>query len=97
MNGGFNNGDFNLKLPISKIKLCQIKALYSMYFRILLVVNLIGNDYCKILNIGTGAKKHTFISEGCLMVKCFAQCASVLSTYLSALCHIHFAINNIHF
>ena len=77
MNGGFNNGDFDLKLPISKIKLCQIKALYSMYFRILLVVNLIGNDYRKILNIGTGAKKHTFINEGCLMVRCFAQCARI--------------------
>ena len=29
MIGGFNNGNFNLKSPIAKIKLHQIKALYS--------------------------------------------------------------------
>ena len=29
MIGGFNNGDFDLKLSIAKIKLCQIKVLYS--------------------------------------------------------------------
>ena len=27
---GFNNGDFNLKLPIVKIRLCQIKVLYGI-------------------------------------------------------------------
>ena len=30
MIGGFNNDDFNLKLPIAKIKLHQIKALYRI-------------------------------------------------------------------
>ena len=30
MSGGFNNGNFDLKLPIAKIKLHQIKALYGI-------------------------------------------------------------------
>ena len=30
MISGFNNGDFDLKLPIPKIKLHQIKVLYGM-------------------------------------------------------------------
>ena len=29
MIGGINNGNFDLKLSIAKIKLCQIKVLYS--------------------------------------------------------------------
>ena len=29
MIGNFNNGDFDLKLSITKIKLCQVKVLYS--------------------------------------------------------------------
>ena len=32
MIGGFNNGTFDLKSPIAKIKLCQIKALYSVSY-----------------------------------------------------------------
>ena len=38
---GFNNDNFDLKLPIAKIKLCQIKVLYSVY---LVFCNLIGHD-----------------------------------------------------
>ena len=30
MSGSFNNGNFDLKLPIAKIKLHQIKALYGI-------------------------------------------------------------------
>ena len=37
MIGGFINGDFNLKLPIAKIKLHQIKALYGIMLYPILV------------------------------------------------------------
>ena len=37
MIGGFKNGDFNLKSPIAKKKLRQIKALYSIMLYPILV------------------------------------------------------------